>query len=180
MHSRCAQPADKKMTAEIKYTVKYHARPIKKIANVFFYFAVILFVLLDLIWTPLKSLTPDLQALVIFYFIPRLYWDFHFIAIISAIIGSVLWLFRWRKGKIELTDEKLVIDGSYIVSIWLKNLWVVDVRDYKYNRWRIRIDSNVDAVQVKFRTEKEFEDFSEKLVGLVGHVENIKLRTMTD
>ena len=168
------------MTAEIKYTVKYHARPVKKIANVFFYFTALLIVLLDLIWTPFKSLTPDLQALAIFYIIPRIYWDFHIIAIISAIIGSGLWLFRWRKGRVELTDEKLIITGSYLVSIWLKKLWVVDVRDYKYNRWRIRLDSNVDAVQIKFRTEKEFEDFSEKLVKLVGHLENIKFQTMTD
>jgi hypothetical protein len=168
------------MTAEIKYTVKYHARPIKKIGNVFIGFAVLLIVLLDLVWTPLEGLTSDMQALAIFYIIPQIFWDLNNIAIACLAIGFGLWLLRWRKGKIELTNEKLIIEGSYFVSIWLKNMWAVDVRDYKYNRWRIRLDSSVDAVQIKFRTEREFEDFSEKLVGLVGHVENIKLKTMTD
>jgi len=34
----------------------------------------------------------------------------------------------------------------------------------------------VDAIQVKFKTEGEFEDFSKKLVQRVEQVENIKLK----
>jgi hypothetical protein len=165
------------MTAEIKYTVKYHGRPVKKVANVLFVFAGLIIILLDLIWTPFKGLTPDLQALVAFYIMPQLFWDMHYIALLSALIGFGLWLFRWRTGKIELTEEKLIIEGSYYVSIWLRNMWEVEVRDLMYNHWWIRLDSKTDAVQIKFRTEKEWEDFSEKLVSLVGHVENIKLKT---
>jgi len=168
------------MTADIKYTVKYHALPVRKVADILFGFGILIIVLLDLIWTPFSGMTPELQALTILYLIPEIFWDLNNIAFLSIAIGYGLCLFRWRKGKIELTDEKLIIEGSYFVSIWLKNMWELDVRDYKYNRWRIRLDSNVDAVQIKFRTEKEFEDFSEKLVALVGQVENIKLKTMTD
>lgn len=168
------------MTTKVKYTVKYHPRPVKKIATVFFSCAAIIIFLLDLIWTPFKSLTPDLQALTIFYLLPEMYFHLHIIAFLSMLIGFGLWIFRWRSGTIELTEEKLVINGSYHVSIWLKNMWEVDVRDYKYNRWRILLDSNVDAVQVKFRAEKEFEEFSERLVRLVGQVDNVKFKTMTD
>src|SRR5690349_7069768 len=97
------------------------------------------------------------------------------IAFLSIAIGFGLWLFRWRTGKIELTEDKLIIDGSYYVSIWLRNMWEVDIRDMKYHRWRIRLDSNVGAVQIKFRTEEEFEDFSEKLIKLTEQFENVKL-----
>lgn len=168
------------MKADIKYTVRHHATPVKKIAYVLFYFAVILIVLLDLVWTPFKSLTPEMQALAVIYVLPKLYFDLHFIAILCGIIGFLLWLLRWRNGKIEITEDKLIINGSYNVSIWLRNMWEVDVRDYNYNRWRIRIDSKTDAIQIKFKTEREFEDFSEKLVKLVCHVENIRFKTMTD
>jgi hypothetical protein len=165
------------MTTDIKYTVKYHARPVKKVANIMFGFGGLIILLLDLIWTPFSTLTPELQALTIFYIIPEIFWDMNNIAFMSIAIGFGLWLFRWRTGKIELTDDKLKIHGSYLVSIWLKNMWSVEIQDVKFGRWRIRLDSNVDAVQIKFKTEKEFEDFSEKLIQLVGQVENIKLRT---
>jgi hypothetical protein len=168
-----------KIKAEIKYTVKYHARPLKKVANVLFGFAGLIIVLLDLIWTPFKSLTPDFQALAVLYIIPNLFWHFHAIALLSLALGGCLWLFRWRAGKIELTDDKLIIEGSYFVSIWLKNMWEVDIRDMQFHKWIVRLDSNVDAVQIKFKTEKEFEDFSEKLIHLVAQVENIKLKTST-
>jgi len=173
------QPADKigPMTTDIKYTVKYHARPVKKIADTIVGLGVLVILLLDLIWAPFSSLTPDLQSVAILRIIPEIFWDMNNIALLSIAIGFGLWLLRWRKGKIELTDDKLIIHGSYLVSIWLKNMWSVDIQDVKFGRWRIRLDSNVDAVQVKFRTEKEFEDFSEKLIQLVGQVENIKLRT---
>jgi len=167
------------MTTDIKYTVKYHARPVKKVANIMFGFGVLIILLLDLIWYPFSGQTPELQALTILYILPEIFWDMNNIAFLSIAIGFGLWLFRWRTGKIELTDEKLIIHGSYFVSIWLKNMWSVDIQDVTFARWKIRLDSNVDAVQVKFSTEKEFEEFSEKLIQLVGQVENIKLRTTT-
>ncbi|MBS1507081.1 MAG: hypothetical protein JSS79_10585 [Bacteroidetes bacterium] len=165
------------MTADIKYTVKYHARPVKKVAYILFGFAALIFFLFDLIWTPFKGLTPDMQALTIFYIIPDIFLDINNIAILCIMIGLGLMLFKWRTGKVELTDEKLIIEGSYQVSIWLRNMWEVDVRDMKYHRRTIRFDSNVDAVQIKFKTKKEFEDFSEKLVSLVGRFEAVKLKT---
>ncbi len=167
------------MTADVKYTVKYHARPVKKVAHVLFGFAVLIFFLFDLIWTPFKGLTPDMQALTMYSIIPDIFFDMNNIAILCFVIGFGLTFFKWRTGKIELTNDKLIIEGSYHVSIWLKNMWEVDVRDMKYHRWTIRLDSNVDAVQVKFKTEKEFEDFSEKLVSLVGQFETVKLKTST-
>jgi len=165
------------MTADIKYTVKYHARSVKKVANIMFGFGGLIILLLDLIWTPFSGLTPELQALTILYIIPEIFWDMNNVAFLSIAIGFGLWLFRWRTGKIELTDDKLIIKGSYYVSIWLRNMWEVDVRNMKFHRWIIRLDSNVDAVQIKFKTEEEFENFSEKLVRLVGQVENDKLKT---
>lgn len=164
------------MTADIKYTVKYHARPVKKVATMMFGFGGLIILLLDLIWMPFRGLIPEMQALTIIHIIPEIFWGMNTIAILSIAIGFGLWLFRWRAGKIELTDDKLIIEGSYDVSIWLRNMWEVDIRDMKYHRWRIRLDSNVGAVQIKFRTEQEFEDFSEKLVQLVEQVENINFK----
>ena len=170
------------MTADIKYTVKYHARPVRKVANVMFGFGGLIILLLDIIWIPFSGLSPELKAFALFQIIPQIFWDMNNIAILSLAVGFALWLFRWRRGKIELTDDKLIIDGSYYVSIWLKNMWEVEVGDMKFHRWIIRLDSNVDAVQVKFATEEEFEQFSEKLVQLVGQIDNLKLKmtTLTD
>jgi hypothetical protein len=165
------------MTANVKYTVKYHARGVKKVANILFGFAVLLIALLTLIWAPLEVLPPELQALAILYIMPKLFWDFHNIAFLSLVLGGCLWLFRWRTGKIQLTDEKLMIEGSYKVSIWLKNMWEVDLCYTSFSRWRIRLDSNVDAIQIKFSTKEEFENFSKKLLQLVEEVENIKIKT---
>jgi hypothetical protein len=167
------------MTANIKYTVKYHASPLKKMASVLLGFGVLIFVLLDLIWAPFSGLIPELQALAILYILPDIFWDLNSIAILCLMTGFGLWLFRWRTGKIEITEDRLVIQGSYPVSIWLRNMWEVDIRDLTYHGWIIRIDSNVDAVQLKFKTEREFEDFSETLVQRVGQVENIKLKAAT-
>jgi len=167
------------MTADIKYIVKYHARPVRKVAGVLFGFGVLIIVLLDLIWAPFNGLTPELQALAILHILPDIFWDMNNIAMLCIVTGFGFWLLRWRTGKIELTEDKLVIQGSYPISIWLRNMWEADVRDMKYRHWIIRIDSNVDAVQVKFKTEREFEEFSEKLVQFVGQVENIKLKTTT-
>ena len=161
------------MKADIKYTVKYHSLPTKKIGTIVFSFGAVIIFLLDLIWTPFKSLTPELQALTVLYIMPKLYWDFHAIAFLSMALGGCMWLFRWRKGKLEVTDEKLIIKGSYDVSIWLKNMWEIDFQA----NWKVRLDSNVDAVEIKFNTEKEFKDFSEILIRLVGQVESIKLKT---
>jgi hypothetical protein len=167
------------MTADIKYIVKYHPLPVKKVANILFGFAGLIIILLSLIWSLFEGLTPDMRVLAIFYIIPDVFWDMHYFSIICIAIGFGLRLFRWRAGKIELTEEKVIIEGSYHVSIWLKNMWEVDVRDLMYHRWCIRLDSNVDAVQIKFKTELDFENYSEKLVQLVEHVENIRLKTST-
>jgi hypothetical protein len=165
------------MTADIKYTVRHHARPVKKIAGVLFIFGMLVFVLLDLIWTPFKGLTPEMQSFAMLYIMPEIFWDMHGIAFLCVAIGFGLWLLRWRTGKVELTEDKLIIIGSYYVSIWLKNMWEVDIRELKHLRWTIRLDSNVDAVQIKFRTENEFANFSEKLLQLEEQFENIKVRT---
>jgi len=165
------------MTADIKYTVKHHARSVKKVATVLFISGVLIFVLLDLIWAPFKGLVPEMQAFAMIYIIPEIFWDLHGVAFFCIVIGSGLWLLRWRTGKIELTDDKLTIIGSYYVSIWLKNMWEVDVRELKHLRRIIRLDSNVDAVQIKFKTQNEFESFREKLLLLEEYVENIKIKT---
>ncbi len=161
------------MKADIKYTVKYHSLPVKKVANVLFGFGGLIILLLDLIWMPFKGLTPELQAFAMIYIIPDIFWDMHVIAFMSIALGFVFRLLRWRTGKIELTDEKLIIAGSYFVSIWLKNMWEVAFRD----KWKIKLDSNVDAVVIKFKTEKEFVEFSDKLIKLVAPIESVKFNT---
>lgn len=166
------------MTAAIKYTVKYHATRAKKAATVLFGFGGVIILLLDLIWTPFRGLTPEFQALALTYIIPNIFWYMNMIAILSVLIGLVLLRFKWRSGKLSLTDEKLIIDGSYYVSIWLKNLWEVEIRDMGDHR-TIRVDSNVDAVQMAFDSGEEFEGFSEKLVAIAGQIENIRLKITT-
>lgn len=164
------------MTAEIKYTVKHHPVLMKKVANVFLVISGLIILLLDFVYSPTKSLTPDMKALVIVELLPSIFWHLHILAIICALLGAGLWRLKWRRGKLELTNEKLLIAGSYVVSIWLKNLWEVEVRDWKYHRWTILVDSNVDAVQMKFKTEAEFEKFSRRLISLASQFETIKLK----
>jgi len=161
------------MKADIKYTVRHHSLPVRNLANVLFGFGGLLILLLDLIWMPFKGLTPELQAFAIVHIIPDIFLDIHVMAFVSIASGFVLRLLRWRTGKIELTDEKLIIAGSYYVSIWLKNMWEVDFRAKR----KIRLDSNVDAVEIKFRTEKEFVDFSDRLIKLVAPIESVKFNT---
>jgi hypothetical protein len=161
------------MKADIKYTVRHHSLPVRNITNVLFGFGGLIILLLDLVWVPFKGLTPELQAFAIIYIIPDIFWDMHVIALMSIALGFVFRPLRWRTGKIELTDEKLIVAGSYYVSIWLKNMWEVDFRD----KWKIRLDSNVDAVEIKFKTENEFVEFSDKLIKLVAPTESVKFNT---
>lgn len=167
------------MTARIKYTVKYHPRQIKKVAKVLFVLAVLLLLICNLIWVPFSSLPLDMQALSLVYILPKILFDLTNVALLAMSVSGILWLFKWRSGEIELTDDRLIIHGSYYVSIWYENMWEVNVRDFSYHRRRIMLDSNTDAVHIKFRTEEEFQNISEKLIQLVGHIENIKLNTIT-
>ncbi len=136
----------------------------------------LVFFICDLMWYPFRNAIPEMQALALFYIMPKIFWDLNNIAVLHLVVGFGLWLFRWRSGNIELTDDKLIIDGSYPVIIKVVNMWEVDIRDFKYERFRIRLDSKTDAVQLKFRTEKEFETFSLRLIELAGNVDNIKMK----
>ena len=61
------------MTASIKYTVKYHARPVRKVATILFGFGVLILVLLDLVWAPFNGLTLELQAVAILHILPDIF-----------------------------------------------------------------------------------------------------------
>lgn len=148
------------MTAEIRYTVKYHSLPVKKISNVVIFIGVIILVLLDLIWLPFGALSPEMQVLASLVIIPKIYWKLHLLAFLFLAVGGCVRLLRWRTGTLELTEEKLIIAGSYHVSIWLKNIWKIDFNP----KWKVRLDSNVDAVDIKFRNEKEYVAFTDKLI----------------
>jgi hypothetical protein len=158
--------------ADIKYTVKHHPRLIKKLATALAMLGGSAIVLLDLAWVCFKWAT-----LAIVIAMPGLFLAVNVIGILTIVIGFVMrTLLKWRPGKIELNDDQLIIEGSYRVSIWLRNLWEVDVRDTSYRRV-INLDSNVDAVQIKFKTEQEFEAFSEKLIVSAEQGDNIKIKT---
>lgn len=174
----CAQPKGRKqtMTADIQYTVKYHPRPVKKVAHVLFLLGGLIIMLLDVI---LPKVIPGLTPTIFPRTINEVFWGANAIAILCLVIGFVLRSFRWRTGKLELTNEKLMINGSYSISIWPKNMWEVDIREVKFHRWTVRLDSNVDTVQIKFRTDNEFDTFVEKLLQLVEQVENVKIKTTT-
>jgi hypothetical protein len=170
---RCAQPGKEKktMTADIKYTVKHHPLFVKKVASLLAIFGGLIILLLEFLWANFTW-----ETLAISLIIPDIFSTMNIMGILSIVIGfTVRLVFKWRTGKIELTDDKLIINGSYYVSIWLKNMWEVDFRA----KWRIRLDSNVDAVEIRFKTEKEFVDFSDKLIQLVAHFENVKFNTTT-
>lgn len=165
------------MTANIKYIVKYHPRPIRKVARVLFTFTFLVFLLDYLVFLLFSQLPPDLQVFAILYFIPKIFSDLTNVALMVLLLGLALYAFKWRKGKIEITEDKLMIHGAYYVSIWLKNMWSVDVRDSQHLRRRIKLDSNVDAVHIKFRNQEEFKRFSESIINAVKQVENIKIST---
>lgn len=160
------------MIADIKYTVKYHSLLTRKIGMFLCSFGVIVIVLLDLIWTPFRGMIPELQALLIMLIIPKFFWHLHLIALLSMVLGGCFLLLRWRTGKLEITDEKLFIYGSYNVSIWLKNIWEIDFLP----KWKIRLDSNVDAIEINFKTEREFKLFSERLIQVIEQFDSIKIK----
>jgi hypothetical protein len=91
------------------------------------------------------------------------------------IVGSCLRYLRWRRGTIELIEEKLVIEGSYDVSIWLRNMWTINFLDNSLVRRVVRIDSKTDAVQIKFTSEQAFATFAEELVKRLDPHENAKI-----
>jgi hypothetical protein len=109
------------------------------------------------------------------YLVPDVFWDFFNIAMISVAIGFGLTLFKWRYGKLELTDEKLIIEGSYRVSIWLKNIWTVEFIDTGRLKGTIRIDSNVDAVQIRFRSLPEYQEFTDQFIDMLKAQGNEKV-----
>jgi hypothetical protein len=163
------------MVRKIKYTVKHHPRSVKKIAHVLFLFAVIIGILFGGYLSLFNSLSPELQILAMAYLVPDVFWDFFNIAMISVAIGFGLTLFKWRYGKLELTDEKLIIEGSYRVSIWLKNIWTVEFIDTGRLKGTIRIDSNVDAVQIRFRSLPEYQEFTDQFIDMLKAQGNEKV-----
>lgn len=154
------------MTADIKYTVKHHPRRIKKVATAVAVFGFVIIFLLDFAWGYFQW-----ETLGVYLLIPTTFSAMNVIGFVSMAIGLGLrMLLKWRTGRIELRDDQLIIEGSYRVSIWLRNMWEVDFRA----KWIIRLDSNVDALEIKFNTEEEFVDFSDKLIKLVAPIEHIK------
>lgn len=162
------------MIANVKYTVKYYPRPIRQVAKTLFLFSGFLFLPTILVLIPVQNQILELKILL-YYLLPTVFYHLENIAVMILLVGGFLWLFKWRRGVLELTNEKIMIRGSLDVSIWLKNMWEVDVRNWEWQRRIIRLDSNVFAVEIKFKTEKDFECFSEKLIDLVEDVENIRI-----
>lgn len=165
------------MTIKIKYTVKYYPRATRKVAETLFLFSAVVLFLLGLVLAPTESLPLELKLLV-YLLLSDIFYDLLNVSVIILAVGWGLWLFRWRSGLLALTSEKLTIEGSKDVSIWLKNMWEVDIRNLYGNRWIVRLDSNVYAVQIKFKDKNEFTHFVELLVDHVNSFDNERLRIL--
>src|SRR5882724_442208 len=100
------------MGQKINYIIKGQPTTIKKVANGIIGTAIILFVIGDFLYTPLKYLPLELQIFAIGELIPRIFFDFDFIVILLFFVGMVAYTFRWRSGTVTLLDDQVIIDGQ--------------------------------------------------------------------
>lgn len=135
----------------------------------------------NLIYTPFKALPLELQVFALAEFIPRIIFDFDFLAAAILILGLILIPLKWRKGKISLGMDKIKIEGSVAIALLIERLRDVDVFDANHGVKRtVHLTSDTDKIKLKFRNKVDFESFSTRLVELAGQSENVNLKTWTD
>ncbi len=166
------------MTETIKYTIKGQPTTIKKVATGIGMIAVVIIIIVDFLYTPLKSLPLELQVFAIGELIPRLFFDLNFTAIVLFFGSMMLNVFRWRSGTVKLVDKQIIIDGQVAVGFMMEKIKEINFIDSEFfigNKRLIQIITADGVFKLKFKTDDTFEDFTEKLILAVGPYEDIKI-----
>lgn len=166
------------MTEIIKYTIKGKPNVIKRVGKGLILFGIALFIIVDFLYTPLKSLPLELQVFAIGEFIPRIFFDLNFIAILLFLVGMILYGLRWRNGTVKLVDNQIIIDGQLAVGVMMDKIKEINFIDSEAsfgNKRLIQIITRDGVFNLKFKKDENFTDFSEKLILAVGPYERIKI-----
>ena len=172
--------SNEKMIRQVKYIVKSDPAVIKKIADYISRIALILLIIGDFFYSPLKSLPLELQVFAIGELVPSMFLEFNTFMILMVGVGFSLYLFRWRNGKVSVIGDQIKIDGKISVSILLSKVTEITFFDsdfYAGQRRTVQIKTVNDRIKLRFGTDDTFGDFAEKLVLIVGPYDNIKIDT---
>ncbi len=168
------------MTFIIKYKIDSKPKKVRKVSDLLIGIGAVLLVVGNWIYTPLSALPLELQVFALGEFIPKLFFDFNFLAIAILIVGLILIPFKWRRGKISLEVDRIKIDGRIVVDLMIDKLQNVDVFDANHGVKRtVHLTSDNDKVKLKFRNKIDFENFSTSLFDLAAQKENVNFKTWT-
>lgn len=168
------------MRQRIYYIVKGQPTTIKKVSSITITIAIVLFVIGDLLYTPLKTLPLELQMFAIGELIPRIFLEFNTIIIVLFCLGMTLYIFRWRTGTINLTDKLIVIDGLIAASILIEKINEISFFDSDFiagTKRVVQIKTTDNIFKVKFKTDDNSADFAQKLVLSAGQYEHIEINS---
>jgi len=169
------------MTFTIKYKIESKPKKVKKVSDLLIGAGAVLFVVGNWIYTPPSTLPLELQVFALGEFIPKLFFDFNFLAIAVLIVGLILIPLKWRSGKIFLEIDRVTIEGSVVVGVLIDKLQNIDVFDANHGVKRtVHLTSDNDKVKLKFRNGVDFENFCASLFELAGEKENVKFKTWTN
>lgn len=168
------------MTQRIKYIIKGKPTRIKKVASFLMGMSILLFLIVDFLYTPLKSLPFELQVFAIGELIPSIFFDFNAIIILLFCLGLVLYFFRWRRGELILTDEKIVINGIPVLIV-IEKITEVTFFDSDFvfggGRRLVLIKGDEGIFKIKFKTDDSFTQFAEQFVLSTSKYEHIKIKS---
>gem|GEM_PF-5707901 len=166
------------MGQKINYIIKGQPTTIKEVGSTIIGTAVILFIIGDFLYTPLKSLPLELQIFAIGELIPKLFFDFNLIVVLLFFVGMTVYAFRWRNGTVTLSNNQILIDGQIAVTLMLDKIKEINFIDSEFligNKRLIQVMTSDKVFKLKFRTDETYGDFSEKIVFAAGQYENIKI-----
>lgn len=167
------------MEAPVKYIIKGKPTLAKKIAGRIFMIALVLLLIGDFLYTPLKSLPLELQVFVIGELIPRIFFDFHGILIMFFGVACIFYLFRWRTGTFQLLETQIKLNGKICESILFQNIRQITFFDTDLsvggNKRMIQIKTLTGVFKLKFRGDNLFAEVAEKIVFAASRYSNITI-----
>jgi hypothetical protein len=166
------------MIRDVKYIVKSEPAVVKKLADYICGTALILLIIGDVFYSPLKSLPLELQVFAIGELVPSMFVEFNAFMILIVCIGFSLYFFRWRNGEVSLIQDQINIDGEMAVSILLSKVTEITFFDSDFSAGQkriVQIKTVDDKFKLRFRTDDRFGEFAEKLVLAAGPYDKIMI-----
>lgn len=160
------------MTEKVKYIAKGHPTRVKRISNVIGMIALLLFVVGDFLYTPLKSLPLELQVFAIGEMIPRIFLEFNVIVVLLFSASFALYTLRWRRGTVSLAEQQLIIEGSISFSILMEKIREISFFHSDFmagNKRLMQIKTSTGVFKIKFISDESFAQFAERVVLTASH-----------